>query len=87
MTLKVGKSIGNKITVDKVRSGTFSLLQRKEVELEDKKDTKVEQQVVDTGEKQKKVAPKKEKDDTFDVGETLELDLDTDQLNLFDEKD
>ena len=30
---------------------------------------------------------KTEGEDNFDVGETLELDLDTDQLNLFDEKD
>ena len=27
------------------------------------------------------------KENNFDVGETLELDLDTDQLNIFDEKD
>ena len=85
--VKGWKSIGNKITIDKVRSGTFSLLERKEVEVEEKKDVKVEETVVASEEKPKKAEQDKEKDDTFDVGETLELDLDTDQLNLFDEKD
>ena len=28
-----------------------------------------------------------EKQENFDVGESVELDLDTDQLNLFNEKD
>ena len=85
--MKGWKSIGNKITIDKVRSGTFSLLERKEVEVEEKKGVKVEETVVASEEKPKKAEQDKEKDDTFDVGETLELDLDTDQLNLFDEKD
>ena len=77
--VKGWKSIGNKITIDKIRSGTFSLLERKEDEVEEK--------VVIPEEKPKKTVPKKESEDNFDVGETLELDLDTDQLNLFDEKD
>ena len=71
--------MGNKITIDKIRSGTFSLLERKEI--------KVEEKVITPKEKPKKTVPKKENEDNFDVGETLELDLDTDQLNLFDEKD
>ena len=37
--------------------------------------------------KSKNKTTKAEGEDNFDVGETLELDLDTDQLNLFDEKD
>ena len=37
--------------------------------------------------KPKNKTTKPEGEDNFDVGETLELDLDTDQLNLFDEKD
>ena len=37
--------------------------------------------------KSKNKTTKTEGEDNFDVGETLELDLDTDQLNLFDEKD
>ena len=34
-----------------------------------------------------KISEDKKVDENFDVGETLELDLDTDQLNLFNEKD
>ena len=30
---------------------------------------------------------KKEKKENFDVGESIELDLDSDQLNIFNEKD
>ena len=83
--VKGWKSIGNKITIDKVRSGTFSLLDRKEVE--EKEDIKVEEKVMNSEDKPKNKTTKTEGEDNFDVGETLELDLDTDQLNLFDEKD
>ena len=83
--VKGWKSIGNKITIDKVRSGTFALLDRKEVE--EKEDIKVEEKVMTSEDKPKNKATKTEVEDNFDVGETLELDLDTDQLNLFDEKD
>ena len=76
--VKGWKSIGNKINFEKIRSGTFSLLGRD-------KDTTSE-------ENEDKVLPenkdKKEiKQENFDVGESLELDLDSDQLNLFNEKD
>ena len=76
--VKGWKSIGNKINFEKIRSGTFSLLGRDE-------DTTSE-------ENEDKVLPenkgKKEiKQENFDVGESLELDLDSDQLNLFNEKD
>ena len=76
--VKGWKSIGNKINFDKIRSGTFSLLERNE-------DLSLEQ-------KKEKVLPyikgrEEMKQENFDVGESLELDLDTDQLNLFDEKD
>ena len=83
--VKGWKSIGNKITIDKVRSGTFSLHERKEVE--EKEDIKVEEKVMTSEDKPKNKTTKTEVEDNFDVGETLELDLDTDQLNLFDEKD
>ena len=83
--VKGWKSIGNKITIDKVRSGTFSLHERKEVE--EKKDIKLEEKVMTSEDKPKSKTSKTEGEDNFDVGETLELDLDTDQLNLFDEKD
>ena len=83
--VKGWKSIGNKITIDKVRSGTFSLHERKEVE--EKEDIKLEEKVMTSEDKPKNKTTKTVGEDNFDVGETLELDLDTDQLNLFDEKD
>ena len=39
-----------------------------------------------TKESKDKISEDKKVDENFDVGETLELDLDTDQLNLFNEK-
>ncbi|MDG2341812.1 MAG: DNA gyrase/topoisomerase IV subunit A [Cytophagales bacterium] len=74
--VKGWKSIGNKINFEKIRSGTFSLLGRDE----------------DTTSEENKVLPenkdnKEIKQENFDVGESLELDLDSDQLNLFNEKD
>ena len=85
--VKGWKSIGNKITLDKIRSGTFSLLNRKEVDVAEDVDNEVEEKVGEIKEKTKNETSDKKIDDSFDVGETLELDLDTDQLNLFDEKD
>ena len=69
--VKGWKSIGNKILSEKIRSGTFKLKERIE---------KIESNIVN----QEK---KKEKKENFDVGESIELDLDSDQLNLFNEKD
>ena len=69
--VKGWKSIGNKILSEKIRSGTFKLKEGGEK--------------VDTN--QPKQENEKEKQENFDVGESIELDLDTDQLNLFNEKD
>ena len=69
--VKGWKSIGNKILSEKIRSGTFKLKER--VEKIDNNLPKQENE--------------KEKQENFDVGESIELDLDTDQLNLFNEKD
>ena len=79
--VKGWKSIGNKINFEKIRSGTFTLLNRDENTLLEKNEGEVLSQ------------NKNKKDDeelnqeNFDVGESLELDLDSDQLNLFNEKD
>ena len=76
--VKGWKSIGNKIQVNKIRSGSFSLLSREEIVTKEDKITKKPKD---------KISEDKKVDENFDVGETLELDLDTDQLNLFNEKD
>ena len=79
--VKGWKSIGNKINFEKIRSGTFTLLNRDENTHLEKNEGEVLSQ------------NKNEKDneesnqENFDVGESLELDLDSDQLNLFNEKD
>ena len=79
--VKGWKSIGNKINFEKIRSGTFTLLNRDENTHLEKNEGEVLYQ------------NKNEKDneesnqENFDVGESLELDLDSDQLNLFNEKD
>jgi len=76
--VKGWKSIGNKINFEKIRSGTFSLLGRDEDTTSEENEDKVLPENKD----------KKEiKQENFDVGESLELDLDSDQLNLFNEKD
>ena len=68
--VKGWKSIGNKIINDKIRSGTFKLLERKENKKIEKDEKKISE----------------EKKENFDVGESIDLDLDSDQLNLFNEK-
>jgi topoisomerase-4 subunit A len=68
--IKGWKAIGNKISYNKIRSGSFSFLKSKEV----------------INEKKNKVR-NDEADDNFNVGESVELDLEPDQLNLFNEKD
>jgi len=68
--VKGWKSIGNKIINDKIRSGTFKLLERKETEKAEKDEKKISE----------------DKKENFDVGESIDLDLDSDQLNLFNEK-
>ena len=68
--VKGWKSIGNKIINDKIRSGSFKLLEIKEIK-------KIEKDKKEISE---------EKKENFDVGESIDLDLDSDQLNLFNEK-
>ena len=68
--IKGWKAIGNKISYNKIRSGSFSFLRSKEVVNE--KNNKIESDEVN---------------DNFSVGESVELDLEPDQLNLFNEKD
>ena len=68
--IKGWKAIGNKISYNKIRSGSFSFLKSKEVVSE--KNNKIESDEVN---------------DNFNVGESVELDLEPDQLNLFNEKD
>jgi topoisomerase-4 subunit A len=68
--IKGWKAIGNKISYNKIRSGSFSFLKSKEV----------------IHEKKNKVR-NDEANDNFNVGESVELDLEPDQLNLFNEKD
>ena len=79
--VKGWKSIGNKINFDKIRSGTFTLLERDENIPSEKKEDKVSPQKKDENKKEEL------EQENFDVGESLELDLDSDQLNLFNEKD
>ena len=67
--IKGWKAIGNKISYNKIRSGSFSFLRSKEVVNE--KNNKIESDEVN---------------DNFSVGESVELDLEPDQLNLFNEK-
>ena len=76
--IKGWKSIGNKINYEKIRSGTFSLLARDEEIYSEQIEDKV---LTDNKDKEEI------KQENFDVGESLELDLDSDQLNLFNEKD
>ena len=79
--IKGWKSIGNKINFDKIRSGTFTFLKRDEITPVEKNEDKVLSQ-------NKNVKDNEESNqENFDVGESLELDLDSDQLNLFNEKD
>ena len=68
--IKGWKAIGNKISYNKIRSGSFSFLRSKGVVNE--KNNKIESDAVN---------------DNFSVGESVELDLEPDQLNLFNEKD
>ena len=70
--VKGWKSIGNKILTDKIRSGTFKF-----------KD-KVERTISNENKDQKEI--KNTNDQNFDVGESIELDLDSDQLNIFNEE-
>ena len=67
--IKGWKAIGNKISYNKIRSGSFSFLRSKGVVNE--KNNKIESDAVN---------------DNFSVGESVELDLEPDQLNLFNEK-
>ncbi len=78
--VKGWKSIGNKILLDKIRSGTFTLL-------EENNDTKNESRVDLMNDIKKNKTIDRENTENYNVGETLELDLDSDQLNLFNEKD
>ena len=79
--VKGWKSIGNKINFDKIRSGSFNLLKTDESVL-------LEKNVDDIpSEREDKKDNKVSSQENFDVGESLELDLDSDQLNLFNEKD
>jgi topoisomerase-4 subunit A len=76
--IKGWKSIGNKINYEKIRSGTFSLLGRDEEIYSEQ----IEDKVLPDNKDKEEI-----KQENFDVGESLELDLDSDQLNLFNEKD
>ena len=79
--VKGWKSIGNKINFDKIRSGSFNLLKTDESVL-------LEKNVDDIpSEREDKRDNKVSNQENFEVGESLELDLDSDQLNLFNEKD
>ena len=79
--VKGWKSIGNKINFEKIRSGTFTLLNRDENTLLEKNEGEVLSQ------NKNKKDNEESNQENFDVGESLELDLDSDQLNLFNEKD
>ena len=71
--MKGWKSIGNKILTDKIRSGTFKFKER------------VERTISNENKDQKEIK-KNTKEQNFDVGESIELDLDSDQLNIFNEE-
>ena len=73
--VKGWKSIGNKISTEKIRSGSFKFKERLETKKPD------DENVKETDNKENK------NDENFEVGESIELDLDSDQLNLFNEKD
>ena len=73
--VKGWKSIGNKISTEKIRSGSFKFKERLETKKPD------DENVNETDNKENK------NDENFEVGESIELDLDSDQLNLFNEKD
>ena len=64
--VKGWKSIGNKILVEKIRSGTFKHMNFKELN---------DDNTIDN-----------DKKENFDVGESIELDMENDQLDLFNEK-
>ena len=72
--VKGWKSIGNKISTEKIRSGSFKFKERLETKKPD------DENVNETDNKENK------NDENFEVGESVELDLDSDQLNLFNEK-
>ena len=65
--VKGWKSIGNKILVEKIRSGTFKHLNFK----------KINDDVGDINNNKK---------ENFDIGDSIELDMENDQLDLFNEK-
>ena len=71
--VKGWKSIGNKILTDKIRSGTFKFKERVE-------------RTISNENKDHKEIIKNTKQQNFDVGESIELDLDSDQLNIFNEE-
>ena len=79
--VKGWKSIGNKINFDKIRSGTFTFSKRDEITPLEKNEDEVLSQNKNVKDNDKS------NQENFDVGESLELDLDSDQLNLFNEKD
>jgi len=73
--VKGWKSIGNKILTEKIRSGSFKFKERLEAKKPD------DEKVNESDNKENN------NEENFEVGESIELDLDSDQLNLFNEKD
>ncbi len=72
--IKGWKSLGNKLIYNKIRTGSFELKDFKKKNQKDKTDLK-------NNSINKKVSVKKE----FDIGDSIELNLDNDQLKMFDE--
>ena len=64
-----------KILTEKIRSGSFKFKGRLEVKKPE------DENVNESDNKENK------NEENFEVGESIELDLDSDQLNLFNEKD
>ena len=73
--VKGWKSIGNKILTEKIRSGSFKFKERLGAKKPD------DENINESDIKENK------NEENFEVGESIELDLDSDQLNLFNEKD